>query len=114
MTQSCPFETNKAIVVCQLLSGRYVSDWHARKWSKDNPDGLCLLCPGDGVPGDVEHLLTHCKALNEKRVQMVEYWEQQCVGNPDLWMLLSSFLSSTQQELVQFLLDPSVLPAVIS
>ena len=111
---SNPFETNKALIVCRLLSGRYISDWHARNWSKDNPEGFCLLCPGKEIPGNIEHLLISCEALEEKRLRIIEYWNMQSEGNNHLKQLLSAVLSYPPQDRVQFLLDPSVVPSVIS
>ena len=109
-----PWETNKAITVARLLCGQYASDWHARHWTKDNPEGFCRLCPGRDIKGTVEHLLTSCVALAEKRDQMTKYWNLQSEDNPNLQRLLSSVFASTERELVQFLLDPSVTPAVVS
>ena len=43
---SNPWEIDKALIVMRLLSGQYISDCLARiarHWSKENPDGLCLL-----------------------------------------------------------------------
>ena len=109
-----PFETNKALVVSRLLSGQYASDWHARNWSKDNPEGFCLLCPGRSIPGDIEHLLLDCEALEENRVKIAQYWKTKSEDKPHLQQLLSDVLSSSPQDHVQFLLDPSVVPSVIS
>ena len=62
----------------------------------------------------VEQLLTSCEALTEKREQIEKYWFQQAEDNIHLQELLSRMLASPVHLLVQFLLDPSVLPDVLS
>ena len=108
-----PFEVNKAICQARLLSGRYRCDWACRHWSRTNKDGYCVLCPGQAVPGTVEHMLVLCPALQEKRTMLNQYWQKQSCEDTALHNLLWSKLNSSPKELVQFLLDPSVVPAVI-
>ena len=38
------YEVDKAVVVASMISGRYMSDYHTRHWSKSNPKGYCQLC----------------------------------------------------------------------
>ena len=114
---TCPsssFEVNKCYVVANLLSGRYPTDWLARKWSSDNPAGHCTLCPGHDLPGTLEHMLVHCGALASKRILLANYLLEHTKGNPLLSALVNEMFSSTTENLVQFLLDPSVTPAVIA
>ena len=110
---SNPFEINKALVVAKLMSGRYRTDWLARHWSKDNKSGFCVLCPGKNIVGSIEHLLVSCEALSEKRDALIKYWRQQTEDNFHLQTLFNSKLSSAESCLVQFVLDPSVVPEVI-
>ena len=65
---SNPFETNKSVVQCRLLSGRFRSDWLARHWSKENKDGHCALCGADR--GDILHMLNSCSSLSDKRTEL--------------------------------------------
>ena len=111
--QSNPFEINKSIVVAELLSGRYRSDWLCGHWSKTNPSGHCPLCPGLMIPGTVEHMLVSCQGLADKREDLILYWNQQTEDNQELQLLTSTILSSQEDQLVQFLLDPSLVPSVI-
>ena len=111
---SNPWEINKALIVARLLSGQYISDWHARHWSKENPDGFCLLCPGRRIRGDITHLLLSCEALQEKRLNILQYWKLLSEDKPHLQQLLSSVLCSSPRDQVQFLLDPSSVPSVIT
>ena len=112
--KSNPFEVNKSVVVARLLSGRYRSDWHCRHWSLTNKEGHCLLCPGENLPGDIEHLLVNCKALEDKRQLLYNFWTQHSEENLGLRNLINSMRASSTTMFVQFLLDPSVVPQVIS
>ena len=112
--KSNPFEVNKSVVVARLLSGRYRSDWHCRHWSLTNKEGHCLLCPGENLPGDIEHLLVNCRALEDKRQLLYKFWTQHSAENLSLRNLLNSMRASSITTFVQFLLDPSVVPQVIS
>ena len=109
-----PFEINKSLVVAKMLSGQYRSDWHCRHWSKFNKDGFCPLCPGTSIPGTLEHMLVLCPALDDKRRLLLDYWFEQTQNNQHLQKLLQTMLSSKLAVLIQFLLDPSAEPLVIS
>ena len=109
-----PYEVNKAIVQARLLSGRYRCDWSCRHWSRTNKDGFCVLCPDENFPGTVEHMLVSCPALQEKRLFLKNHWDQLSCEDVPLRKLLRSKLSSSPQELVQFLLDPSAVPEIIA
>ena len=111
--QSNPFEVNKAVVVARLMSGRYPSDWHCRHWSPDNKKGSCLLCPDENLPGTIEHLLVSCISLADKREQLIKYMLDQSEDSPQLLSLLNQMFGAPVEELVQFLLDPSVVPLVV-
>ena len=110
---SNPFEINKSVVVARLLSGRYRTDYLSRHWSRNNKSGYCLLCPGKDLLGTIEHMLVSCEALDSKRKELENYWIQKTTENAHLQHLTSSALSSSVTDLVQFLLDPSVIPTVI-
>lgn len=109
--KSNPWEVNKAIVQCRILSGRYPTDWLARHWSADNTAGCCVLCPGMSTPGTLEHLLISCPALESKRSDLFHYWDQEtCAATRNL---LIAKTTSSETEFVQFLIDPSADPDVI-
>ena len=110
---SNPFEINKSIIVARLLSGRYRSDYLTRHWSKTNKDGSCVLCPGMGFSGTIEHMLVDCDALTDKRNDLLLFWQQQTEENPHLQKLVSAMQSSSSRDFVQFVLDPSVVLAVL-
>ena len=108
------FEVNKAVAVVRLLSGRYMTDWLCRKWSKENPSGHCILCPGKNLPGDINHFLLSCQALSEKRNLLLRHIEAKTEHNQHLSTLVTNMMNSSADDCVQFLLDPSVVPAVIT
>ena len=112
--KASPFEVNKSVLVARLLSGLYRSDWHTRHWSTTNKDGFCLLCPQKNIPGDIDHLLVQCEALSDKRDLLFKFWDNQSDDSPSLSTLLKNIRSSTTKEFMQFVLDPSVVPMVIS
>ena len=111
--ESNPWETNKAVIQCRLLSGRYNTDWLRRHWTPDNKEGFCSLCPGKSIPGTIEHFLTSCFALDTKRNELFHYWNMQSADDYELRMLLTLKQKSNCFELTQFLVDPSVDPSVI-
>ena len=108
------YEVNKSVTVARLLSGRYRSDWHCRHWSQSNKEGYCLLCPSESLPGNIEHLLVTCKALDHKRSLLFNFWDKKCEDSPPLLTLLSDIRTSPVDKFIQFVLDPSVVPEVIS
>ena len=118
------FEVSKASTVATMLSGRYVSDYRARHWSRTNPDGHCQICQVTGnpsTPGTLEHLLLKCPALSEVRANSISHWVNYMVGKPALVPIVShhtlmSFtrLTPGNEGLMQLLLDPSSCPMVIA
>ena len=111
---SNPFETNKALIQAALVSGRYRTDYLSRHWNQLNPHGFCILCPGMFQFGTVQHLLLHCEALAEKRAKIIEMWSDQAKEDDHLHHLLKELLKSRPELLTQFLLDPSVVPEVVT
>ena len=79
-----------------------------------NKDGFCLLCPLKNIPGDIEHLLVNCEALSSKRDHLFQFFDKQSQDSPFLSSLVKTMRESKTEDFVQFLLDPSVVPLVIS
>ena len=111
---SNPWEINKALVQSRMLSGRCNTDWLTRHWSSENKDGFCVLCPGDALPGTLEHQLVTCKALESKRSEIYAHWDKQTENNCFHQKIIRDKRYSSITEFTQFLLDPSVDPDVIS
>ena len=71
-----------------------------------------MLCPEERTPGTIEHMLATCSALEDKRITLNKYIEEQTEDNPVLAAVVASEMSASIQTRVQFLLDPSARPSV--
>ena len=114
-TAETPYEVKKAAVVADMLSGRYVTDYRARHWSKKNPDGFCQLCLIQKYPatvGTLEHILRQCPALTDSRSASLSLWTEYISDKPEIASLVNSYLDETIPTL-EFLLDPSTCPEAI-
>ena len=112
---SNPFEVNKATIQARMLSGRYLTDQLSRHWTS-NKAGTCTLpgCADDSI-GSVEHILLKCSALQLTRQKMLNL--AQCVASsyPPVKDVIAKALSSQDhKETMQFLLDCSCLPQVVT
>ena len=63
----------KSTVLARMVSGRYRCETMCRFWSS-NKKGFCLAPTCHEVPGDLEHLLTSCPALEHTRHQLHSLW----------------------------------------
>ena len=112
-------DTKKDIVVC-MLSGRFVTDYRSRHWSKTNSEGLCQLCLMGKYPstlGTLEHFLLECPALLDVRKTCSSHWSNYLQAKPVLLPIVSHLsdldnLNDIKPQ-IQFLLDPSSCPEVI-
>ena len=109
-----PFEVNKAVVVAKMMSGRYRSDYLCRHWTPTNSEGWCLLCRDRSGPGDISHLLGSCITLQDKRDSLFIYWDEQVSTNIHIKEIIENVKNADSKTFTQFVLDPSVHPAVIS
>ena len=94
-----------------MLSGRYRTDQLIRHFS--NNDGSCTLCQCSQCPGSIEHLLLKCSALNNIRRNLLEELSRNKSVTERTKSLIRSFFLNDKTA-IQLLLDPSVLPQVIS
>ena len=109
-----PFEVSKAVVTARMLSGRYRTYKLMSDWNSSNQAGLCRLPGWDGQVGTLSHILLHCPALLEARAKAISHWSAFLVPRPWLFPVVSHHTIGGDQLQLQFLLDPSVLPLVIS
>ena len=73
------------------------------------------MLPGcEGEVGSLQHILLHCPALAEARSRMLSLWSSFLVSNPLLFPVVKYYTLGGDSANLQFLLDPSVLPMVIS
>ena len=93
-----------------MLSGRYRTAVLTKHWGT-NRSGCCPA-PGCTDQESIEHLLVVCPYYDQYRTRLKRLWTS--TKNPSLQTLVSKALLSSTNELVQFILDASVLPQVIS
>ena len=108
--QGNPFEVSKAIVEARMLSGRYRCE-KLTKHFKKNCDGLCGICE-EKSEGSVEHLLVQCPTLEDCRQKQLLFMERTDISHT-CKAIIQHYLKKPSSELVQFLLDCSVIPSII-
>ena len=111
-----PYQARAARIQALVLSGRYRTERLFRFWSS-NKNGFCLLllCNNLQLFEDIEHFIVRCTALTEVRRRLFRYTEEYVREKPVLKQLCDAYLQPANPTLyIQFLLDCSVLPLVIS
>ena len=113
--KSSSYEVTKAGVQALLLSGRYRTERLSRHWSA-NPNGHCLYpsCNRLGISEDVEHILLYCPSLSKTRASLAKFTLDYSRDQPHIQSILLTYTNPTNPLFVQFLLDCSVIPEVIS
>ena len=99
-----------------LLSGRYRTEKLRRHWSS-NKMGYCVYpsCTNLKQIDDEEHFLLYCQALNCERRRLCSKIFSYSCDKPVLSNLLTKYLYGDDDLLkMQFLLDASTLPDIIS
>ena len=99
-----------------LLAGRYRTEKLRRHWS-GNKGGFCLyqVCYNLKHIDDEEHFLLHCPALVCERRRLFNKISIYCRDKPVLSDLVCRYLYNADDLLkMQFLLDASTLPDVVS
>ena len=113
---SNPYEVEKACVQAKMLSGRYRTCWLTRHWSGDS-SGMCSLptCRLDPSPGTLSHMLIECEDLIPARMRVFSLWGTFLQDKPSLSPIIRKFAIDSDTSLyLQFLLDCSVLPEILS
>ena len=112
-----PYQAKAARIQAIFLSGKYRTERLCRHWSQ-NKEGICLLlpCNNQDVYEDVEHVLLHCSGLTDERRRLEAFTNNYVADKPVLQPIIFSYLLKTTDNYLrmQFLLDCSVLPLVIS
>ena len=103
-------EVAKAVIQLRMLSGRYRVAMLTRHWSPTR-SGTCPA-PDCHDLETLEHLLVSCTYYYQTREKLKRLWTSYKI--PHLGDLIPVFLSGTPTHLVQFILDASVLPSVIT
>ena len=111
-----PYQAKAARIQSLFLSGRYRTEQLCRFWTQ-NKNGVCLLdsCKEQHLPENIQHILLHCDGLTEVRRRLIDFTKKFTDDKPVLRQIIETYLFSQDQELrMQFLMDCSVLPLVIS
>ena len=111
-----PYEVEKACCQARMLSGRYRTCWLARHWS-GNSAGFCSLpnCRENPTPGTLLHILTECDDLSPSRQRVFTMWHEYLRDKPHLFPVIKKYtVESNPDQLLQFILDCTVLPEVIA
>ena len=114
---SSPYETKKAVIQARYLSGRARVESLTKHWDMSNKEGICPLCSiVTPTVGTIEHFLLSggCPALVEARLSMLAFINAYLVPRPYLLPLFQALWEVEPSLTMQFLLDCSVIPAVIT
>ena len=112
---SSPYEVMKASIQALFLSGRYRTEKLCRYWSA-NVSGHCLLaqCAALKQVEDEEHILLFCQSLATTRSRLSEFTMSYAKANPIVCEILLTLTNPNSPLYLQFLIDCSVIPEVIS
>ena len=105
------YEVSRALIQCKMLSGRYRTEALTSHWTQ-NLSGFCLTGSCKEVKEDLHHILLVCPSYQHTRNRVKQLWLQ--CAHPQLLQILSSVLQGPSQDLLQFILDPSVHPYIIT
>ena len=111
-TAGTSYDINKMIVQLRMLSGRYRVGTLLRHFSPEI-SGLCELCHLEDE--NIVHLLVpRCPVLHDRKQPLVEFAQSTLKHSPVATSIFNEIITSDETTLVQFLLDCSVLPSVIT
>ena len=112
---SSPSKVTMATVQSLMVSGRYRTESLCSNWSK-NKTGVCLLSPEcSNTKEDIPHILKSCQALAKTRGKLISFTHEYSDKLPaDIKQLSLQLCNQDSPTFVQFLLDCSVLPSVIT
>ena len=108
------YECHKSAIIGKMISGRYRSEDLCRHWTPSNKNGFCLADTCSQVKGDLVHILVLCPALHAVRDRLTKLWLDRSASLPALYQLICKVLTSPPSVLVQFILDPSTFPGIIT
>ena len=111
-----PYQAKAAKVQALFLSGRYYTERLCRFWS-ENKGGFCLLesCKNLNIDETLEHIVLQCSGLSETRRRLLIFTLDYVAAHPYISKIVWTYLYSVSPTIVmQFILDCSVLPMVIS
>ena len=107
------YEINKACIQAKYLTGRFRTDKLLSYFSKKN-SAFCQLHPEQEMIGDLEHHLVLCPVLQERRTLLFQYWDTLTSTSLACREIVNVYKSAPLKLFMQFILDCSVLPEVIT
>ena len=107
------YDTNRIITVCRMISGRFRCGSLTKHFSDHGTD-LCELC-GDAAE-DLAHILVpHCVHLLDRADMLLRFATDTLSSCAQASNLFFDIIHSKDDNLkVQLLLDPTVIPSIIS
>ena len=108
------YEVAKARIQLLFLANKYPCNKNTRHWSPQNPQGYCPFqpCTDNQIVESQEHILLHCPVYNPIKQHL--YLQCLSVSSPaSHQVIMAILLSQSHKNIMQFLLDCSVLPDVI-
>ena len=109
--KSNPHEVAKAVQQARFLSGRYRTESLVKHWSPGN-SGMCQAEGCHQGNETVEHILLKCTAYTKSRRKLISMWLN--TENVEAHRLVLEAFSSKTEHLLQFIIDCSTLPTVIT
>ena len=109
--KSNPHEVAKAVQQARFLSGRYRTESLVKHWSPGN-SGMCQAEGCHQESETVEHILLKCTAYTKSRRKLISMWLN--TENVEAHRLVLEAFSSKTEHLLQFIIDCSTLPTVIT
>ena len=106
-----PHEVAKAVQQARLVSGRYRSESLVKYWNPSST-GKCKAPTCSNIQETVEHILLDCSQYTEERHKLVSMWLR--TKYQEVHYLVLNAFSASKSHLMQFILDCSTLPEVIS
>ena len=97
-----------------MLSGRHRTDRVTRHWTSSNPHGFCRLPGCEEEEGNLDHILLHCPALSLPRSKVISLISAFLVSRQELSPIIYNYTIVEDHHLIQFILDPTCLPLVIT
>ena len=102
----------------RMLSGRFRTCWLSRHWSGKS-DGFCSLPNCQDIQplvlSSLLHILTDCVDHSPSRQRVFSMWHEFLRDKPHLFPIIKKYtVESTPDQLLQFILDCTVLPDAIA
>ena len=98
-----------------MLSGRYRTESLRRHWIPNSQGHCSLPSCSHGVTEDLHHILLICPSYHNTRGRILTLWREQLKDLPEILQTTLQYCNNTNSpNFMQFLLDPSVLPDIIT